>query len=60
MAETGSMLRHRLTSPGKPAVDSTFVDETSHSTMRGEIAEVKDAALDCVPLVREVEVGQAR
>ena len=41
MAGTGSMLKHtRQTSPGKPAVGTTFVDETSQGTMPGEIAEL--------------------
>ena len=41
MADTGSMLKHtRKTSPGEPAVGTTFVDETSQGTMPGEIAEL--------------------
>ena len=39
MAGTGSMLkRTRQTSPGPPAVGTTFVDETSQGDMPGEIA----------------------
>jgi uncharacterized protein YndB with AHSA1/START domain len=42
MADTGSMLkRTRQTSPGEPAVGTTFVDETSQGTMPGEIAEMQ-------------------
>lgn len=42
MAGTGSMLRRtRQTSPGEPAVGTTFVDETSQGTMPGEIAEMQ-------------------
>ncbi len=42
MAGTGSMLRHtRQTSPGGPAVGTTFEDETSQGTMPGEIAEME-------------------
>ena len=42
MAGTGSMLRHtRQTSPGAPAVGTTFVDETSQGPMPGEIAELE-------------------
>ena len=41
MADTGSMLRHtRQTSPGEPAVGTTFVDETSQGPMPGEIVEM--------------------
>ena len=41
MANRGSMLKHtRKTSPGEPAVGTTFVDETSQGTMPGEIAEM--------------------
>ena len=41
MADTGSMLKHtRQTSPGEPAVGTTFVDETSQGTMPGEIVEM--------------------
>jgi uncharacterized protein YndB with AHSA1/START domain len=42
MADTGSMLKHtRQTSPGGPAVGTTFIDETSHGIMPGEIAELE-------------------
>ena len=42
MAGTGSMLRHtRQTSPGEPAVGTTFVDETSQGPMLGEITELE-------------------
>lgn len=42
MAETASMLKHtRQTSPGEPAVGTTFVDETSQGAMPGEIAELE-------------------
>jgi uncharacterized protein YndB with AHSA1/START domain len=42
MADTGSMLKHtRQTSPGQPAVGTTFVDETSQGAMPGEIAELE-------------------
>jgi uncharacterized protein YndB with AHSA1/START domain len=42
MADTGSILKHtRQTSPGEPAVDTTFVDETSQGAMPGEIAEME-------------------
>jgi uncharacterized protein YndB with AHSA1/START domain len=42
MADTGSMLkRTRQTSPGEPAVGTTFVDETSQGLMPGEIAELE-------------------
>jgi uncharacterized protein YndB with AHSA1/START domain len=42
LANTGSMLKHtRQTSPGKPTVGTTFVDETSQGTMPGEIAEME-------------------
>ena len=42
MADTGSMLKHtRQTSPGEPAVGTTFVDETSQGPMPGEIAELE-------------------
>jgi uncharacterized protein YndB with AHSA1/START domain len=42
MADTGSMLkRTRQTSPGEPAVGTTFVDETSQGPMPGEIAEME-------------------
>jgi hypothetical protein len=38
MAGTGTMLqRTRQTSPGKPTVGTTFVDETSQGLMPGEI-----------------------
>ncbi len=41
MSGTGSMLkRTRQTSPGEPAVGTTFVDETSQGTMPGEITEL--------------------
>ena len=41
MAGTGSMLkRTRQTSPGEPAIGTTFVDETSQGPMPGEIAEL--------------------
>jgi uncharacterized protein YndB with AHSA1/START domain len=41
MADTGSMLkRTKQTSPGEPAVGTTFVDETSQGPMPGEIAEM--------------------
>lgn len=41
MAHTGSMLkRTRQTSPGEPAVGTTFVDETSQGSMPGEIVEL--------------------
>src|SRR6476646_1943224 len=41
MADTGSMLRRtRQTSPGEPAVGTTFVDETSQGPMPGEIVEM--------------------
>ncbi len=39
MAGAGSMLaRTRLTSPGEPAVGSTYVDQTSRGDLPGEIA----------------------
>lgn len=42
MAGTGSMLKHtRQTSPGEPAVGTTFVDETSQGPMPGEIVEME-------------------
>jgi uncharacterized protein YndB with AHSA1/START domain len=42
MAGTGSMLKHtQQTSPGSPAVGTTFVDETSQGAMPGEIAEME-------------------
>ena len=42
MAGTGSMLkRTRQTSPGEPAVGTTFIDETSQGPMPGEIAELE-------------------
>lgn len=42
MAGTGSMLEHtHQTSPGEPAVGTTFVDETSQGPMPGEIAELE-------------------
>lgn len=42
MAGTGSMLKHtRQTSPGEPAVGTTFVDRTSQGPMPGEIAELE-------------------
>ena len=42
MAGTGSMLkRTRQTSPGEPAVGTTFVDETRQGAMPGEIAELE-------------------
>lgn len=42
MAGTGSMLRHtRQTSPGEPAVGTTYVDETSQGEMPGEIVELE-------------------
>ena len=42
MAGTGSMLkRTRQTSPGDPAVGTTFIDETSQGAMPGEIAEME-------------------
>lgn len=42
MANTGSMLKHtRQTSPGEPAVGTTFVDETSQGPMPGEIADME-------------------
>lgn len=41
MADTGSMLRHtRQTSPGEPAVGTTFLDDTSQGPMPGEITEM--------------------
>ena len=41
MANTGSMLKQiRQTSPGPPAVGTTFVDETSPGSMPGEIVEL--------------------
>jgi uncharacterized protein YndB with AHSA1/START domain len=42
MADTGSMLRRtRQTSPGKPTVGTTFVDETSQGSVPGEITEME-------------------
>jgi uncharacterized protein YndB with AHSA1/START domain len=42
MAGTGSMLKHtRQTSPGRPRLGTTFVDETSQGSMPGEIAELE-------------------
>jgi uncharacterized protein YndB with AHSA1/START domain len=42
MAGTGSMLkRTRQTSPGEPAVGTTFVDATSRGEMPGEIAALE-------------------
>ena len=42
MADTGSMLkRTRQTSPGEPAVGTTFIDETSQGAMPGEIVEME-------------------
>jgi len=42
MAGSGSMLKHtRQTSPGEPAVGTTFIDETSQGAMPGEIAEME-------------------
>ncbi|RYU11803.1 SRPBCC family protein [Nocardioides iriomotensis] len=42
MAGTKSMLKHtRQTSPGEPAVGTTFVDETRQGSMPGEIAEME-------------------
>ena len=42
LAGTGSMLRRtRQTSPGPPAVGTTFVDETRQGPMPGEIAELE-------------------
>jgi uncharacterized protein YndB with AHSA1/START domain len=42
MAGTGSMLKQtRQTSPGPPAVGTTFVDETSQGSMPGEITELE-------------------
>ena len=42
MAGTGSMLRRtRQTSPGEPAVGTTFIDETSQGPMPGEILELE-------------------
>ncbi len=42
MADTGSMLKHtRQTSPGEPAVGTTFIDETSQGPMPGEITEME-------------------
>jgi uncharacterized protein YndB with AHSA1/START domain len=41
MAGSGTMLRRtRQTSPGEPAVGTTFVDETSRGRLPGEIAEM--------------------
>lgn len=41
MADTKTMLKHtEQTSPGEPAVGTTFVDHTSQGTMPGEIAEL--------------------
>lgn len=40
MANRGSMLRHtRQTSPGAPAVGTTFIDVTTQGTALGEITE---------------------
>jgi uncharacterized protein YndB with AHSA1/START domain len=42
MANTGTMLKHtRQTSPGPPAVGTTYVDETSQGAMPGEIVELE-------------------
>ena len=42
MVDTGSMLRlTRQTSPGKPSVGTTFVDETSQGSMPGDIVEME-------------------
>jgi len=42
MAGSGSMLKStRQTSPGEPAVGTTFVDDTSQGPMPGEIAELE-------------------
>ena len=42
MPEKGSMLkRTRQTSPGAPAVGTTFVDETSQGELPGEIVELE-------------------
>lgn len=42
LAGTSSMLKHtRQTSPGEPAVGTTFVDETTQGTTPGEIAELE-------------------
>jgi uncharacterized protein YndB with AHSA1/START domain len=41
MAGTGTMLRRtRQTSPGEPAVGTTFIDETSQGPLPGEILEL--------------------
>ena len=40
MTKTGSMLRHtRQTSPGAPALGTTYLDDTSYGPTPGEIAE---------------------
>jgi uncharacterized protein YndB with AHSA1/START domain len=42
MAGTRSMLKHtQKTSPGEPAVGTTYVDETSQGSMPGEIVELE-------------------
>lgn len=42
MAGTDSMLKHtRQTSPGEPAVGTTYVDETSQGALPGEIVELE-------------------
>jgi hypothetical protein len=60
MADTGSMLkRTRQTSPGEPTVGTTFIDETSQGPVPGDRRD-GGAAHDRLPLVGEVEVGQAQ
>ncbi len=42
MSGTGTMLKQtRMTSPGPPAVGSTYVDDTSRGEIQGEIAELE-------------------
>jgi len=42
MPKEGTMLKHtKQTSPGEPAVGTTFIDETSQGPLPGDIAELK-------------------
>ena len=61
MADTGSMLKQtRQTRPGPPAVGTTFVDETSQGSMPGRDPSSWRRHTRSLPLVGEVEVGQAQ
>ena len=60
MPKKGSILRHtQQTSPGEPALGTTFIDETPFGPTPGEVV-VRCAAHADLPLVGQVQVRQAQ